>query len=107
MTFLFLQSSITQLLASSVEVLQIQTSNTSHLQLTRIGPSVTLLILSFYEPETTFKCLNELCYLLTLPALDAFFRDKRTGRLRKEMMFVVDNGPAEQPSSHLVQMCLV
>ena len=35
------------------------------------------------------------------------FRDKRTGRLRKEMVFVVDNGPAEQPSSHLVQMCLV
>ena len=23
------------------------------------------------------------------------------------MVFVVDNGPAEQPCSHLVQMCLV
>ena len=61
--------------------------------------SVTLLNLSFYEPETTFKCLNELHHLLTLPA---FFRDKRTGRLRKEMVLVVDDGPAEQPSSHLV-----
>ena len=68
---------------------------------------MTLLNLSFYEPETTLKCLNELCYLLTLPALDSFFRDRESGCLKKEMMFVLDNGPAEQPSSHLVQMCLV
>ena len=36
----------------------------------------------------------------------SFFRDHLTGRLRKEFIFVVDNGPAEQPSSPLVQMCL-
>ena len=39
---------------------------------------------------------------LTLPALDAFFRDKITGNLNKEFTYIVDNGPAEQPSSPLV-----
>ena len=46
-------------------------------------------------------------YLLTLPALDEFFRDENTGKLKAEWVFVVDNGPAEQPSSKLVQFCLV
>lgn len=50
--------------------------------------------------------MNEILYLLTIPALDSLFRDKITGRLKKEFVFAVDNGPAEQPSSPLVQMCL-
>ena len=69
------------------------------------GQCVTLINLSFYEPDTTFKCLNELCYLLTLTELDVFFRN-HIRQLRKEFIFVVDNGPAEQPISPLVRMCL-
>ena len=107
MTFLFLQTRVNQLPASSVNALDIQVSDSTILQLTRTGQSVTLLNLSFYEPDTTFKCLNEICYLLSLPELDTFFRDSITHTLKKEFVFVVDNGPAEQPSSSLVQMCLV
>lgn len=51
--------------------------------------------------------MNELLLLLSLPALDTFFRDKTAGKLKKEFTFVVDNGPTEQPSSPAVQMCLV
>ncbi len=50
--------------------------------------------------------MNELLLLLSLPELDHFFRDNETGKLKKHMMFIVDNGPGEQPSSTLVQMCL-
>ena len=107
MTFLFLQTQVSLLPVSTVESFNVQASSTTHLQLTRTGQSVTLLNLSFFEPDTTFKCLNELLYLLTLPALDVFFRDRRTGCLKKQLTFVVDNGPAEQPSSHIVQMCIV
>ena len=53
------------------------------------------------------KCLNEILYLLTLDGLDLFFRDPDTGCLKNKFIFVVDNGPAEQPSSPVVQMCLV
>ena len=107
MTFLFLLTKVDQLPASSVNFLDIQVSDTTVLQLTRTGQSVTLLNLSFYEPETTFKCLNEICYLLSLTELDVFFRDPSSHELKKKWVFVVDNGPAEQPSSHLVMMCLV
>ena len=106
MTFLFLQTEVKQLPASSVEFLDLQMSNTTTLHLTRSGQGVTLLNLSFYEPETTFKCLNEVLFLLTLSALDCFFRDRTTGCLRREFTFVVDNGPNEQPSCSQVQMCL-
>lgn len=107
MTFLFLQTRVNQLPASSVNSLDIQVYDSTILQLTRTGQSVTLLNLSFYEPDTTFKCLNEICYLLSLPELDTFFRYSITHTLKKEFVFVVDNGPAEQPSGSLVQMCLV
>lgn len=98
MTFLFLET---------VEAINIPVSNVTTLHLTRTGQGVTLLNPLFYEPDTAFKCLNEVLHLLTLPALDEFFRDKNTGKLKTEWTFVVDNGPAEQPSSPLVQMCLV
>ena len=68
MTFLFLQTEIRQLPASSVELLHLQTSDTTTLHLTRTGQGVTLLNLSLYEPETTFRCLNEILFLLTLSA---------------------------------------
>ena len=107
MTFLFLQSKLCPLPSQSVEHVHVQTSPNTQLELTRTGQSVTLLNISFFEPDTTFKCLNEFLYLLTLPALDVFFRDPKTGNLKKQLVFVVDNGPAEQPSSHIVQMSIV
>ena len=107
MTFLFLETVVKQKPSSTVEELYITTSSSTTIHLKRTGQGVTLLNLSFFEPETTFKCLNELLYLLTLPSLDPFFRDQRTGALKKEFVFVVDNGPAEQPCSPLVQMTLV
>ena len=107
MTFLFMQTKVSQSPASTVECLNLQVSNNTTLYLNRTGQGVTLLNLSFYEPATTFRCMNEILYLLTLPELDAFFRDKATGNLKKEFIFIVDNGPAEQPSSSLVQLCLV
>lgn len=64
------------------------------------------LYLSFLEPDTTFKCMNEILQLLIDPALDHYFRDQETGQLKKELVFVVDNGPQERPSSPLVQMCM-
>ena len=102
MTFLFMQTRV-----NKSEPVSIPVSNCSTLYLTRTGQAVTLLNLSFYEPETTFKCLNEILYMLTLPALDDLFRDRNTGKIRREWIFVVDNGPAEQPKSPLVKMCLV
>ena len=68
------------------------------LHLTRTGQRVTLFNPSFYEPDTAFKCLNEVLHLLTLPPLDEFFRDENTGELKLEWTLIVDNGPAEQPT---------
>ena len=106
MTFLFLQTRVEQGPTSTLTTLDLKVSESTILHLTRTGQTVTLLNLSFFEPDTTFKCLNEICYLLSMPELDTFFRDSATNNLKKEFIFVVDNGPAEQPSSSLVQMCL-
>ena len=107
MTFLILNTVIKQQPSSTIQELHLSTSGCTTLHLTRTGQGVTLLNISFYEPETTFRCLNELLYLLTLSSLDCFFRDHKTGSLKKEFIFVVDNGPSEQPCSPLVQMVLV
>ena len=107
MSFLFMNTIIKQTPSSTVESLHISTSDSTTLYLTRSGQGVTLLNLSFYEPETTFKWLNEILYLLTLSSLDIFFRDLKTGKLKKEVIFIVDNGPSEQPRSPLVQMSLI
>ena len=106
LTFLFMQTKVSQLPASTIECFNVQVSTNTTLHLTRTGQGVTLLNLSFFEPATTFRCMNKILYLLTLPALDSFFRDV-TGNLKKEFTFIVDNGPAEQPSSPLVQLYLV
>ena len=80
----------------------ISASNSSTLYLTRTGQGVTLLNESFYEPETTFEWLNEILYILTLLALDDLFRYANTGKMKREWIFEVDNGPAEQPQRALV-----
>lgn len=73
----------------------------------RTGKGAVLLNLSLYEPSTTFRCLNEFFKLLTIPELDQYFRNKETGKLKRRIINIVDNGPAEQPASPLVQMLIV
>ncbi len=97
MTFLFLETKVTDATPSNQDTV---------VHITRTGQGVTLLNLSFFEPESTFKCMNEILLLLANPALDHFFRDRVTGGLKKELTFVVDNGPQEKPSNPLVQMCM-
>ena len=75
--------------------------------ITRSGQGVTFLYLSFFEPDTAVKCLNEVLYLITLPKIRHFFINTETGKPKKEIVFVVDNGPQEKPSNPIVQMCLV
>lgn len=69
MTFLFLNKSH---VVQSLNEVSIPLSNVATVQITRTGQPVTLLYLCFYEPDTTFKCLNELLYLLSLDSLDVF-----------------------------------
>ena len=73
---------------------------------TRTGQAVYLIYVSHYEPETVFHCFKELFLLLVQPSLDHFFRNPETGALNENFVFIVDNGPSEQPSSSMVQMCL-
>ena len=107
MTFLFLETVITKrdILPTSDDKGMVHTDNVTYI--TRTGQGVSLLYLSFYEPGTTFKCVNELLYLMTLPSLDALFRNAETGKLKEDIILLVDNGPSEQPCSHIVQMLLV
>lgn len=102
MTFLFMEMVITKLPASTVQSLELPVSESTTLHLKRSGQGVTLLSLSFFEAETTFKCLNEILYLLSLSALDLFFRNLSTGQLKKDFIFIVDNGPSEQPNCPLL-----
>ena len=107
MTYLFLKPVSSPLPYSQLESLDIHVSDSTVLQVTRSGQGVTLLNLSFLEPDNTFKCLNEVFLLLSTFALVPYFCDQNTKQLKKEFTLVVDNGPAEQPSCPLVQMCLV
>ena len=50
--------------------------------------------------------LNEIFLLLANPALDQYFRNPETGKLKEHFIFVVDNGPSEAPSHPMVKMWL-
>ena len=76
------------------------------LHITHTGKAVTLLNLSFFEPETTNRAFNEIFLLLTKPSLDSYFRNPESRKLKVNFIFVVDNGPSESASSPLVQMWL-
>ena len=104
MTFLFVETYITHRETTNSADTVVHTDNV--MCVTRSGQAVTLLYLSFYESDTTFRCFNELLYLLTLPSLDSLFRNPSSGKLKEEFILVVDNGPSEQPSSPIVQMLL-
>ncbi|CAB3983432.1 zinc finger MYM-type 1-like [Paramuricea clavata] len=77
------------------------------IHVTRSGKAVTFLNPSLLEPDTTIRLFNEIFLLLSKPNLDFVFRNPKTGRLKSVFVFIVDNGPAEQPSSPLVQMFLI
>ena len=98
MTFLFLRSEV---------IVREPPLSAPMIHITRTGKAVTLINLAHYEPGITVRCLNEIFLLIVNPCLDSCFRNLETGKLKDEMIFVVDNGPAEAPSSTLVQMCLV
>lgn len=68
----------------------------------RTGKAVTLLNLSYFEPETVYRALNEIFLLLRNPELDHLFRNPDTGKLKEHFTFIVDNGPSEAPSSPLI-----
>ena len=78
MTFLFLETKITDTTYSLQD---------TTIHITRTGQGVTLLYHSFFEPDTTFKCMNEILLLAANPSLDHLFRDKVTGGLKKEFTF--------------------
>ena len=102
---------MTHLLVSSVEeeemCFTIGGSPTTLLHVTRTGKVITFVNLSMYEPETAFRCLNEIFYLMTLPEFFVYFRNPQTLKLKENFIFIVDNGPSEAPSNKLVQMCIV
>jgi hypothetical protein len=82
-------------------------SSTSGISVTRSGQAINLVYLSYYEPETVFRQLNEILFLMIQPSLDKYFRNPDTGKIKENFTFIVDNGPSEQPSSSMVQMSLV
>lgn len=72
----------------------------------RSGGAAILLNLSYFEPETVQRAFNELFLLLANPALDQYFRNPVTGRLKEHFIFVVDNSPSEAPCNPFCKMWL-
>ena len=107
MAHLFLQSKTTVETPMPTEEVIIPLLDSSvAVSVTRTGQTVNLIYLLHYEPETVFHCFNELFLLLVQPSLDRFFRNSETGALKNNFVFIVVNGPSEQPSSSMVQICL-
>jgi len=96
-TFLFVETKAVEL---SKNTSQLPTEGATTVEITRGGQRVTFLYLSFFEPDNTIKCLKEILLLVSKPFLDGKLRDEITGELKREFVFVVDNGLAEQPSSY-------
>ena len=72
----------------------------------RSGTAAILLNISYFEPETIQRAFNEIFLLLANAALDKFFRNPQTGKLKENFIFIVDNGPSEAPSHPMVKMWL-
>ena len=83
------------------------TAPSSGISVTRLGKGINLIYLSHYEPETVFRQLNQILFLMVQPCFDKCFRNAKTGKLKQNFIFIVDNGPSEQPSSTMVQLSLV
>ena len=98
MTHLFMETEL------SVEEL---TEEERHYTVKRTGAAAILINLSHFEPETIHRAFNEIFLPLANPALDKYFRNPETGKLKEHFIFVVDNGPSEAPSHPTVKMWLV
>ena len=103
---LFFQSKTTVETPMPTEVTIPLLDSSVAVSVTRTGQTVNLIYLLHYEPETVFHCFNELFLLLVQPSLDRVFRNPETGALKNNFVFIVVNGPSEQPSSSMVQICL-
>lgn len=57
------------------------------LNVTRTGKAVTLVNLLLSKPETVFRVFNEILYLMSIPSLDAFFRNPETGKSKEIFCF--------------------
>ena len=68
---------------------------------------MVLINLSYFERSSSFRNLNEFFKLIIQVALDHILKNRQTGTLKQEIVFFLDNGPAESPSIVLVQMLLV
>lgn len=58
------------------------------------------------EPETTFRAMNEMLYLIKRPSLDRILRNPTTGKL-KSMISLLTMSHGEDPDSPLTQMCML
>ena len=72
----------------------------------RSGSAAILVNLLYFEPETVQRAFNELFLLLANPALDQYFHNPETRKLKEHFIFIVDNGPSEAPSHPIVKMWL-
>ena len=104
---LFVETKVSQERDLNVDVHCPVPCTESTIHLTRTGQAITLINISYFEPETVFRVFNEFFYLLSVPSLDAYFRNPKTGKLKEIISFVVDNGPSEAPSNLLVKLLLV
>ena len=68
------------------------------------GKGMVLINLSYFERSSSFLSLNEFFKLIIHVDMDHIFKNRQTGTLKQEIVFLVDNGPAESPSSVLIQM---
>ena len=98
MTHLFMETELNELDSSSEE-------ESLH-SVKRSGTAAVLLNLSYFEPETIQRAFNEIFLLLKNPAMDKYFRNPETGKLKENFIFIVDNGPSEAPSHPMVKMWL-
>ena len=59
---------------------------------TRTGQAVMVITISYFEPETTFRGMNEIFHILTLPELDSLFGNPCNKKLKSIFSLIVDNG---------------
>ena len=63
----------------------------------RSGKPVAFVYLAYFESDTTFCALNEVFKLFNLPQFDIAFRNS-LGKIRPNLVFIVDNGHGEDPT---------
>ncbi|XP_060592863.1 uncharacterized protein LOC132747483 [Ruditapes philippinarum] len=97
---------MTHLILQTEKQVQI-TSGGTVIRTKRTGRGISILNLSYFEPETAFKTLNEIFIMMIHPETSHFFRNPDSGEFKKDFVFVVDNGPSTAPNNLIVKMCLL